>query len=90
MYIASQFGGINVKGSNSVTFWDKIINTPEEAQIQLYSASQKYRFTDITGSFKDFNATYALRWNVVPWVGLMQFGRGTDGYITLPQSTGAA
>jgi len=79
-----------VKGSNSVTFWDKIINTPEEARIQVYSASQKYRFTDITGSFKDFNATYALRWNVVPWVGLMQFGRGTDGYITLPQSTGAA
>lgn len=61
------------------------MNTPEDARIQLYSASQKYRFTDITGSFKDFNATYSLRWNVVPWVGLMQGGKGTEGYISLPK-----
>lgn len=67
-----------------MTFWDKIINKPEEARIQLYSAPQKYRFNDITGSFKGFNATYALRWNVVPWVGLMQWGRGSD-FIILPQ-----
>ena len=63
------------------------MNNPEEARIQLYSASQKYRFTDITGSFKNFNATYSLRWNVVPWVGLMQWGKGKEGFITLPQPT---
>lgn len=61
------------------------MNTPEDSRIQLYSASQKYRFTDITGSFKDFNATYSLRWNVVPWVGLMQWGKSTEGYISLPK-----
>ena len=72
---------------NSVTLWDTIINTPEEAKLQLYSASQKYRFTDITGSFTNVNATYALHWNVVPWVGILQWGKGQKGYIKLQQTT---
>jgi signal peptidase complex subunit 3 len=73
-------------GSNAVTLWDRIINTPEEADLQLYSASQKYRFNEITGNFRHVNATYALRWNVVPWVGLMGWGKGVDGSIALHQS----
>ena len=60
------------------------MNNPEEARIQLYSASQKYKFSEITGSFRHVNATYSLRWNVVPWVGFMQWGKSADGYITLP------
>jgi Signal peptidase subunit len=60
------------------------MNDPEEARIQLHSAPQKYRFTDITGSFRDFNATYLLRWNVVPWVGMMQWGKSKEGHISLP------
>jgi signal peptidase complex subunit 3 len=67
-----------------VTIWDKIINNPDEAQLQLYSASQKYKFNDIAGDFKNFNATYALRWNIVPWVGLMRWGKGSEGYLALP------
>jgi len=74
------------KSLNSVTLWDKIINTPEEAKLQVYSASQKYRFTDITGSFDGVNATYALHWNVVPWVGMLQWGKGPAGYIKLSQT----
>ena len=70
-----------------MTLWDKIINKPEEAHIHLDNAPQKYRFNDITGSFKNFNATYTLRWNIVPWVGLMRWGRGTEGYLSLPQPT---
>jgi signal peptidase complex subunit 3 len=72
--------------SNSVTFWDRIMNNPEEAKLQIYSGSQKYPFTDITGSFRNFNATYTLRWNVVPWVGIMQWGQSKARYITLPQT----
>jgi signal peptidase complex subunit 3 len=70
-----------------VTLWDRIINTPKEGHIHLYSAAQKYHFTDITGNFKDFNATYALRWNIVPWVGAMRWGKGAEGYVDLPQPT---
>jgi signal peptidase complex subunit 3 len=62
------------------------MNNPEEGKLQMYSASQKYRFTDITGSFRNFNATYTLRWNVVPWVGIMQWGQSKAGYITLPET----
>jgi len=69
---------------NSVTLWDKIINSPEEAK--LHAASQKYRFTDITGSFDRVNATYALHWNVVPWVGVLQWGKASAGYIKLPEA----
>jgi hypothetical protein len=76
-----------IQGSNAVTLWDRIMNTPEDAQIQLYSASQKYRFNEITGSFRHVNATYALRWNVVPWVGMMQWGKGSDGSIALPSQS---
>lgn len=63
------------------------MNTPEEGHVHLVSAPQKYRFNDITGRFKDFNATYSLRWNIVPWVGLMRWGKGEEGYIALPEST---
>jgi Signal peptidase subunit len=59
-------------------------NTPDDAQIQLYSASQMYRCDETTGNFRDVNATYALRWNIVPWVGMMQWGKRLDGYIALP------
>ena len=69
-----------------MTLWDKIINSPEEAKLQVYSASQKYRFTDITGSFDRVNAIYALHWNVVPWVGVLQWGKGSTGYIKLPET----
>jgi signal peptidase complex subunit 3 len=72
------------KPSNQVTLWDKIINNEEEAHVQIYSGSQKYRFNEITGSFRHVNATYSLRWNVVPWVGFMQWGQSRDGHVVLP------
>ena len=62
------------------------MNSPEDGHIKLYSAPQKYQFRDITGSFRGVNATYTLRWNVVPWVGIMQWGKTKDGYITLPHA----
>jgi hypothetical protein len=72
--------------SNSATIWDKVMNNREEGQINLIAAPPKYRFTDITGKFRDYNATYSLRWNVVPWVGIMQWGKSKEGEITLQQA----
>lgn len=64
------------------------MNGPEDGYVKLRSAPQKYRFTDITGSFRDTNVTYTLRWNVVPWVGIMQWGKSKEGYISLSQAEG--
>jgi len=80
-YLAAEYSTTKY-GSNAVTLWDKIINNPEEARIQLYSASQKYRFNEITGSFKNFNATYSLHWNIVPWVGAMRWGESGQVALT--------
>jgi Signal peptidase subunit len=43
--------------------------------MKLRSESQKYRFNEITGSFRGVNATYTLHWNIVPWIGLMRWGK---------------
>ena len=64
------------------------MNGPEDGHIRLYSAPPKYQFRDITGSFRGANVAYTLRWNVVPWVGTMQWGKSKDGYVTLPHGEG--
>ena len=76
----------DMENSNSATIWDAVMDSREEGRINLISAPPKYRFTDITGNFRGYNATYSLKWNVVPWVGIVQWGKSKEGKITLQQT----
>ncbi|KAL0579720.1 Signal peptidase complex subunit [Marasmius crinis-equi] len=65
----------NTQGvKNEVVIWDRIIRSKEDAFIRV-AAKNKYAFREISSSFKKVPAAhYALKYNVMPYVGFLTYG----------------
>ncbi|KAJ8075842.1 Signal peptidase complex subunit [Marasmius tenuissimus] len=65
----------NVQGvKNEVVIWDRIIRSKEDANIRVVGKN-KYAFREISSSFKKIpTAEYTLKYNVMPYVGLLTYG----------------
>ncbi|SPO26048.1 related to SPC3 - signal peptidase subunit [Ustilago trichophora] len=60
---------------NEVVIWDRILRTKQDAHVSLNSARNKYGFREVGRQFKDIkNATFTLKYNVMPKVGMLQYG----------------
>jgi signal peptidase complex subunit 3 len=77
-YVVARYGG-DKYGSNEVTLWDRIIQRKEDARVSNTARKNKYAFGDITRKFDGRNATFALHWNVMPHVGVLQWGEVSGG-----------
>lgn len=80
VYLTAEYPG-KKGGSNKVTYWDKIITSPDDAVILVRNQKAKYSVWDVERSFRGRNATLKLEWNVQPWVGALLYGE-TDTATT--------
>lgn len=74
LYLTAEYA--NQDNSTSVvTFWDHIIASKDQAEIDLKKQRAKYSVWDcVDDSFDERNATLKLNWNIQPHVGLLSFG----------------
>lgn len=75
VYLTAEYPGKTDDAANKITYWDKIIQSPQEAKIALKDARAKYSVWDVEKSFRGRNATLRLEWNIQPWVGPLLFGQ---------------
>ncbi|KAH8830775.1 signal peptidase subunit [Flagelloscypha sp. PMI_526] len=60
--------------SNNVVIWDKIIQRKQDSKLQVVGKN-KYTFREPSKSFKNLEpAHYSLKYNVMPYVGLLTYG----------------
>ncbi|KAF7979833.1 hypothetical protein HWV62_40567 [Athelia sp. TMB] len=73
LYLEAEYE--NAKGGkNDVVIWDRIVRRKEDAHINVVGRN-KYAFKDIANSFKKVPAAhYALKYNVMPYVGALTYG----------------
>jgi signal peptidase complex subunit 3 len=58
---------------NELIIWDKIIKRQSNQKVQLTDAKAKYNVVDVwDGMLGVREARLELRWNVIPWVGLLR------------------
>ncbi|KAF9074524.1 signal peptidase 22kDa subunit [Rhodocollybia butyracea] len=72
----------NIKGvNNTIVLWDRIVRRPEDAKVNVVGARNKYAFKEVGG--KGFgkgvagNASYALKYNLMPYMGVLRYGEVT-------------
>ncbi|KAL1741068.1 signal peptidase 22kDa subunit [Schizophyllum fasciatum] len=59
---------------NEVVIWDKIIHSKDEARLNLVD-KHKYAFRELSTSFANIEpASYTLKYNIMPYVGLLTYG----------------
>ncbi|KAM6504226.1 Signal peptidase 22kDa subunit [Amanita muscaria] len=65
----------NTQGANNtVVIWDRIVRRKEDAYIN-FAGKNKYMFRELSTSFKNVPpANFSLKYNVMPWVGLLTYG----------------
>lgn len=74
VYLTAEYDGAN-SAENSVTFWDKIVTSKDDARILLRNQRSKYSVWDVEQSFRERPAKLKLEWNVQPWVGPLLYGQ---------------
>lgn len=75
VYLTAEYPGKSEGSSNKVTYWDKIIQSPEDAKIKLSNQRAKYSVWDVENSFRQREANLTLEWNIQPHVGPLLFGK---------------
>ncbi|KAF5392015.1 hypothetical protein D9757_003342 [Collybiopsis confluens] len=72
----------NIYGvNNTIVLWDRIVRRPEDARVNVVGAKNKYAYKELAG--KGFgkgvakNASYALKYNLMPYVGVLRHGEVT-------------
>lgn len=65
----------NTQGvKNEIVIWDRIVRSKEDAKIKVVGKN-KYTFREISSTFKKIpSAHYSLKYNVMPYVGLLTYG----------------
>ncbi|KAG5715937.1 Signal peptidase complex subunit SPC3 [Termitomyces sp. T112] len=73
LYLEAEY--TNAKGvQNEVVIWDRIVRRKEDAVINVVGKN-KYMLRDLESTFKNASsAHYALKYNVMPYVGLLTYG----------------
>jgi len=70
--------------TNDVVLWDWIITRKEDAVLKV-NGRNKYKFKDLSTSFsKAKPATYYLRYNVMPYVGVLTYGEAARTTEPIP------
>ena len=73
IYLTATYEGAD--GELTVTYWDKIIRTRDDAKLALNGAKAKYSVWDIEELFRERPATLQLEWNIQPWIGPLIDGK---------------
>lgn len=64
------------RAQNHVTIWDKILKSKQDALVDLKEVKNKYGFREVSKTFRNVSAVdFHLRWNVMPYVGLLVHGK---------------
>jgi len=74
VYLTAEYPGKSPESSNKVVYWDKIIETKEDAVLNLKNVKSKYSVWDVEKSFRKRTANVKLEWNIQPWIGPLVFG----------------
>lgn len=84
---ASYNGSKNPTQKSRITFWDKILPTKEEANLQLHNVKSKYAVWDIEDKISGREMEFELQWNIQPWIGPLLYGKaiGNSTY-TIPET----
>lgn len=77
VYLTAEYPGKKDGSSNKVTYWDKIIQSKDDAVLDLSRMKSKYSVWDVEESFREREAVLRLEWNIQPWIGPLLFGLTT-------------
>ena len=73
---------------NQVVIFDKIIQTPEEAEFSLTNEWNKYMLLDIGEELRGRDVSLKLGWDVMPLFGPLEIQYGGEHNFTLPDAYG--
>ncbi|KAK7027323.1 Signal peptidase complex subunit [Paramarasmius palmivorus] len=75
----------NTQGvKNQVVIWDRIVRSKDDAVINVVGKN-KYAFREISSSFKKVpSAHYTLKYNVMPYVGVLTYGEAAKTSEPVP------
>jgi len=60
--------------ANQAVLWDRIVHRRSDARLNISNGKNKYAFKEITNTFENTTATFSLRYNVMPHVGILTYG----------------
>lgn len=87
LYLGAEY--TNEQGArNDVVIWDRIVRREEDANISI-TGRNKYVFRELSATFKNAPpAHYTLKYNVMPYVGLLTYGEAarTKDPVPFPAS----
>ncbi|KIM69606.1 hypothetical protein SCLCIDRAFT_103113 [Scleroderma citrinum Foug A] len=74
VYLEAEYS--NVQGvNNTIVLWDRIVRRKEDAHVTVSSGRNKYKFKELSESFRNApSAEFSLKYNVMPYVGLLTYG----------------
>ncbi|KAJ7359527.1 signal peptidase 22kDa subunit [Mycena albidolilacea] len=83
LYLDAEY--TNAKGvKNAVVIWDRIVRRKADAKIHVAgNRVQKYQFKD-KHTFRDAEAVYTLRYNLMPHVGALVYGVAAATNASVP------
>lgn len=75
VYLTAEYSGSERQETISeVTYWDKIITSQDDAQLNLKGHKSKYSVWDLEEKLEGREMTFKLKWNIQPWVGPLIYG----------------
>ncbi|KAL4073774.1 signal peptidase 22 kDa subunit [Scleroderma citrinum] len=75
IYLEAEYSSAQGKTNNTIVLWDRIVRRKEDAHIVVSSGRNKYKFKELSESFKNASpAEFSLKYNVMPYVGLLTYG----------------
>lgn len=69
---------------NELVIWDKIIEAKDFHRLDLHGIRAKYPPCDIHDKLPGTEAKLRMRWNTVPWVGLLTDTTKGEATFTVP------
>ena len=74
----------NTNKVNQVVVWDKIVQTPEEAKLDLTEVPIKYYLVDHSDQLRDTEVKLSLHWDIMPITGLLYMFQQGNHTIQMP------
>jgi len=84
LYLSAEY--INAQGvKNDIVLWDRIVRRKRDAKIKIKGVKNKYRFRELSTSFRDVGpANFTLKYNLMPYVGLLTYGEAGRTPTAIP------
>lgn len=84
IYLTAEYNNTKNNVINEVTFWDKIITSVDDANLDLKKVKSKYSVWDPSENLSGKDLRFKLNWNIQPWVGPLIFGEIEDiGHLSI-------